>query len=246
MGAELRVAGSRSRPRQAARVRVRRRRIESAERRTDVDRSRRRPGRFRLPLAQPRARVGQCLLSGCLRQQGVRVGQLSNGRRAGRDCTGLLSRAAVVDPGVWAAFQHGVHKDGYLYGFDGRNEPDASLACVDAASGEWCGAKRRKRSTAGPSSPSMGTFCVSASTGTCCGWISGRRKLREISRASLFLAPETWALPVLSRGLLYVTQNAQDGDADARQAAAALLRPARLRLDHFRKSTQTSVFSFRT
>ena len=29
-----------------------------------------------------------------------------------------------------------VLKDGYLYGFDGRNEPDASLACVEAATGK--------------------------------------------------------------------------------------------------------------
>ena len=28
-----------------------------------------------------------------------------------------------------------IHRNGYLYGFDGRNQGDASLACVDAASG---------------------------------------------------------------------------------------------------------------
>src|SRR5207253_4375699 len=33
-------------------------------------------------------------------------------------------------------FNTAIYKDGYLYGFDGRNEPDASLACVDAASGK--------------------------------------------------------------------------------------------------------------
>src|SRR5688572_3147020 len=33
-------------------------------------------------------------------------------------------------------FNTAIHKDGYLYGFDGRNEPDASLACVDAATGK--------------------------------------------------------------------------------------------------------------
>ena len=83
-------------------------------------------------------------------------------------------------------------------------------------------------------------------------WLDLRPKgYREISRASLFLAPETWGLPVLSRGLLYVTQNAQDVQTRARPRPA-LLRPARLRHeqqqqhDHFRKSRQTSVFSFRT
>ena len=33
---------------------------------------------------------------------------------------------------------------------------------------------------------------------------------KEVSRAPLFLARESWGLPVLSRGLLYVTQNTRD------------------------------------
>ena len=33
---------------------------------------------------------------------------------------------------------------------------------------------------------------------------------QEISRTWLFAARESWGLPVLSRGLLYVTQNARD------------------------------------
>jgi hypothetical protein len=33
---------------------------------------------------------------------------------------------------------------------------------------------------------------------------------REISRAWLFAARESWGLPVLSRGLLYVAQNTRD------------------------------------
>src|SRR2546425_57645 len=49
---------------------------------------------------------------------------------------------------LWTTAEFGLHfntpiyRDGYLYGFDGRNEPDASLACVDAATGKvvWRGA----------------------------------------------------------------------------------------------------------
>ena len=33
---------------------------------------------------------------------------------------------------------------------------------------------------------------------------------RQISRSWLFAARESWALPVLSRGLLYVVQNTRD------------------------------------
>jgi outer membrane protein assembly factor BamB len=33
---------------------------------------------------------------------------------------------------------------------------------------------------------------------------------KQVSRAWLFAARESWGLPVLSRGLLYVTQNTRD------------------------------------
>ena len=33
---------------------------------------------------------------------------------------------------------------------------------------------------------------------------------KELDRTRLFLAPETWTPPVLSRGLLYVCQNGED------------------------------------
>jgi hypothetical protein len=33
---------------------------------------------------------------------------------------------------------------------------------------------------------------------------------QQVSRAWLFAARESWALPVLSRGLLYVVQNTRD------------------------------------
>src|SRR4029450_2420429 len=91
-------------------------------------------------------------------------------------------------------------------GFDGRNEPDASLACVDAASGSvvW-------RET--PEAIYRGSLLAVDGRFLCLGehghllWLDLRPKgYREISRASLFLAPETWGLPVLRRGLLYVTQ----------------------------------------
>jgi outer membrane protein assembly factor BamB len=43
---------------------------------------------------------------------------------------------------LWTTQEFGLHfntpiyRDGYLYGFDGRNEPDASLACIDVATGK--------------------------------------------------------------------------------------------------------------
>jgi len=123
-------------------------------------------------------------------------------------------------------FNTAIYKDGYLYGFDGRNEPDASLVCLELKTGkvmwrvnpEWEesvtfeGQAQRK---------TLGTF-----RGTLL-WVDGKflclgelghllwldltpQGYKQLSRAWLFPARETWALPVLSRGLLYVSQNTRD------------------------------------
>jgi outer membrane protein assembly factor BamB len=123
-------------------------------------------------------------------------------------------------------FNTPIYRDGFLYGFDGRNEPDASLACVDVANGkvvwretpEWpetIGAGGTARQQV------MGTFRGSllAVDGSflCLGefghllWMDLTPKgYKELARAWLFAARESWTLPVLSRGLLYVTQNTRD------------------------------------
>jgi outer membrane protein assembly factor BamB len=118
-----------------------------------------------------------------------------------------------------------IHKDGYLYGFDGRNEPDVSLACIELKTGkvmwrkvpewdEWIENNGRTSQT------TFSTFRGSLL------WVDGRflclgelghllwldlspQGYKELARTRLFLARETWALPVLSRGLLYVMQNGQ-------------------------------------
>jgi outer membrane protein assembly factor BamB len=133
---------------------------------------------------------------------------------------------------VWTTQDFGLHfntaiyRDGYLYGFDGRNEPDASLACVDASSGkvvwretpEWT---ESLETADGKRQQLMGTYRGSllAVDGQflCLGelghllWMDLTPKgYREVSRAWLFGARESWALPVLSRGLLYVMQNTRD------------------------------------
>ena len=48
---------------------------------------------------------------------------------------------------------------------------------------------------------------------------------KELSRAWLFAARESWALPVLSRGLLYVVQNTRD-IVERSGTEAVVLRPA--------------------
>jgi len=123
-------------------------------------------------------------------------------------------------------FNTPVYRNGYLYGFDGRNEPDASLACVEVATGkvvwreipEWMETIDARGETR---TQLLGTYrgTLMALDGAflCLGemghllWLDlTPRGYKEISRTWLFAARESWALPVLSRGLLYVTQNSRD------------------------------------
>jgi len=133
---------------------------------------------------------------------------------------------------LWTTQEFGLHfntpiyRDGYLYGFDGRNEPDASLACVDVSNGkvvwretpEWPETIRGGTETR---EQILGTYRGSllAVDGAylCLGefghllWMDLTPKgYKQVSRAWLFAARESWALPVLSRGLLYVTQNTRE------------------------------------
>ena len=120
-------------------------------------------------------------------------------------------------------FNTAVYRDGFLYGFDGRNEPDASLACVDASTGKivWRETPEWAESTPGGGQQTLGTYRGSllAVDGQflCLGefghllWIDLTPKgYRQVSRAWLFAGRESWGLPVLSRGLLYVVQNTPD------------------------------------
>lgn len=133
---------------------------------------------------------------------------------------------------VWTTQEFGLHfntpvyQNGYLYGFDGRNEPDASLACLDASTGrvvwratpEWnetitLRGERRQQ----PVGTYRGSLLAVDGHFLCLGelghllWMNlTPGGYKELSRGWLFAARESWALPVLSRGLLYVVQNTRD------------------------------------
>jgi outer membrane protein assembly factor BamB len=135
-------------------------------------------------------------------------------------------KPAWKQPEFGLHFNTPIYKDGHLYGFDGRNEPDASLACVEAVSGklvwrqmlEWeeaflmNGSERRQML-----SPYRGTLLAADSHFLCLGelghllWLDLTPKgCKIVSRAWLFAGRQSWALPVVCRGLLYVTQNERD------------------------------------
>ena len=119
-----------------------------------------------------------------------------------------------------------IHRDGYLYGFDGRNEPDAALVCIDLKTGremwravpeweenvEFSGRRMTRTFT-----PYRGSLLWADGHFLCLGelghllWLDlSPRGYRILSRAWLFAARESWSPPVLSRGLLYVSQNRRD------------------------------------
>ena len=99
-------------------------------------------------------------------------------------------------------------RDGYLYGFAGQSERLAGLVCQDAATG-----REMWRSDLGGGFGRASLLAVDGSA-LCLGefgdlaWIELSPKGPALkSRVKLFNAPETWTLPAISQGLLYVSQN---------------------------------------
>src|SRR5260370_20150113 len=119
-------------------------------------------------------------------------------------------------------FNTAIHKDGYLYGFDGRNEPDASLVCLELKTGkvmwrvtpEWEEVIDSQRRTLGTFRGTLlwvdGKFLCLGELGHLLWLDLTPKRYKELSRTSLLAARETWALPLLSHGLLYVSQNTPD------------------------------------
>ncbi len=122
---------------------------------------------------------------------------------------------------VWTQRGFGLHWmmplqiDGHLYGFAGRNPPDTEFKCVELATGKivWSDDTRfqqdgRVQSFFRASLLQAGSrvFCLGED-----GWFAeyelSARGAVVRQRARLFQATETWTLPALHRGLLYVAQN---------------------------------------
>lgn len=107
-------------------------------------------------------------------------------------------------------------RDGCLFGFTGQSERLAQLVCHDVASG-----KELWRSDLGSGFGRASLLAVDGAV-LCLGefgdlaWLELTPKGATVkSRAKLFNAPETWTLPAISRGLLYVSQN-ERGAADTK------------------------------
>ena len=99
-------------------------------------------------------------------------------------------------------------REGCLFGFAGQRERLTELVCCDAVSG-----KELWRNDLGGGFGRSSLLAVDGGV-LCLGefgdlaWLELSRKGAAIkSRAKLFNAPETWTLPAISRGRLYVSQN---------------------------------------
>ena len=116
-----------------------------------------------------------------------------------------------------------VHKDGYLYAYDGRNEPDASIVCIELKTGkvvwrevpewnesvEYRGSQRTLNASTlrGSLLWADGGFIALGELGHLLRLELTPKGYKEVARSWLFNARQTWGLPVLSRGLLYISQN---------------------------------------
>ena len=121
-----------------------------------------------------------------------------------------------------------VHDEGHFYAFSGRNEPDAQLTCVNARSGktvwsetlEWQETVQvQGEARTIHASPFRGNLLKVDGRYLALGehghllWLDLSPEGPTIlDRTRLFLARETWGPPVVSRGLLYVSQNSRSID----------------------------------
>lgn len=147
----------------------------------------------------------------------------------------LLTIGADMQPTVaWTSEEFGchfmtpVHVDGFLYGFPGRNHPDVEMGCIELASGtmkwheqprwqETLTVKGRERQL--QLSPFRGQFLYVENTFICLGeeghlllYDLSPTGLKELNRAWVFPASESWTPPVLWHGLLYLCQNQRGAD----------------------------------
>lgn len=135
---------------------------------------------------------------------------------------------------VWTSKKLGVHwmnpvyHDGHLYAIDGETEPKSRLVCVNADTGaevweqkiEWEDAEFSKQTgRANPTRLSILRASLLRADGAflCLGEIGSLHWLdlspagaKVIAQAQPFYALNTWSLPALSHGLLYVRQQQQD------------------------------------
>ncbi len=111
----------------------------------------------------------------------------------------------------------------HLYGFTGRNEPDAELSCFRLADGERLWAETLSWETElfggrpytldfwrGWVMQADGSYLALGEMGTLAWLDLSPDGARVLARSQPFLARESWTPPVIHRGLLFLAQNTDD------------------------------------
>jgi len=116
-----------------------------------------------------------------------------------------------------------VYHEGHLYGFSGEKDRQCELVCHAASDGARKWARRFDFPLKYPTGEEIpvglfrgsllrvdGSFLCLGEWGTLC-WLDLKPEGAKVeSSAQLFVATQSWTLPALSRGLLYVSQNEPD------------------------------------
>lgn len=118
--------------------------------------------------------------------------------------TKAVWRAPKFDTYVMTAIAH----DGCLFGFAGQHPQNAEIACYDAATGRelWrddLGGRFQRASLL----RADGAYLCLGENGDLAWLDLSRVGAKVTARAKLFHAPETWTLPALSDGRLFICQN---------------------------------------
>lgn len=128
---------------------------------------------------------------------------------------GFKAKSAWQADGLGAHFMTPVVRDGYLYGCSGMQPRLAEFVCLEAATG-----KEKWRDDLGSKFGRASLLAVDGAF-LCLGefgdlaWLDLTPKgATMLQQTKLFNAPDTWTLPALSRGLLYVCQNQRNSRGD--------------------------------
>ncbi len=120
-------------------------------------------------------------------------------------------------------FMTAIHKSGYLYGIDGHGPRNAPLICIELKTGKlmwrhepaWMaevvtssGSQSYNLAPALASLLHVDGRCLVLGQYGHLAWLDlNPEGYKELDLTHLFLARQTWAMPALSKGLLYVGQN---------------------------------------
>ncbi len=135
----------------------------------------------------------------------------------------MTCKPAWTNPQFGTHFMTAIPRDGYLYGIDGHGPNDAFFCCVELKTGKELWRKQplwdeTMKTRTGQRAVTLGTYRCNLlmidGRCLCLGefghllWLDLNPKgYRQLDRAWLVPASETWTPPVVSRGLLYICQN---------------------------------------